>query len=140
MKIFIEKNEEDLFTFFSTIRRDGNMRVTSTIPKKTLRMKKIVYFLSETRERKEEMPLMKNFYPLRRSKLEREKEKKLFSHLMAESLIRTHKKRFVVALPRCVAHPHLIQHSTQLLTKLRTKKNQEKGEGGKNEGAREWGK
>jgi len=52
MKIFIEKNEEDLFTFFSTIRIDGNMRVTSTIPKKTLRMKKIVYFLSETREKR----------------------------------------------------------------------------------------
>lgn len=84
---------------------------------------------------------MKNFYPLRRSKLEREREgeKTLFSS-HGRVVNSDTQKRFVVALPRCVAHPHLIQHSTQLLTKLRTKKNREKGEGEKKEGEREWGK
>ena len=60
--------------------------------------KKIVYFLNEKRERERMLLLMKNFLSLpcrrheQREKSEREGRKKnLFSHLMAESLIRTQK-------------------------------------------------
>jgi len=117
------------------------MRVTSTIPKKTLRMKKIVYFLSETREKRRRDASHEEFLSASSKQTrEREKEKKTLFSSHGRVFNSDTQKRFVVALPRCVAHPHLIQHSTQLLTKLRTKKNREKGEGEKKEGEREWGK